>query len=110
VRINKEIGCEIMSKLNETQKIGNLREALKDVEIKSSSEIKKKNYINTVLGAAYDAMVEKGYNPVNQLVGYIISGDPTYITSYKDARKTISKLERDEILEEVINYYVKNNL
>jgi uncharacterized protein (UPF0297 family) len=63
-----------------------------------------------VIGAAYDAMTEKGYNPVNQLVGYIISGDPTYITSYKDARKNISKLERDEILEEIIKFYVKNNL
>jgi uncharacterized protein (UPF0297 family) len=55
-------------------------------------------------------MLEKGYNPVNQLVGYIISGDPTYITSYKDARKNISKLDRDELLEEIISFYLKNNL
>ena len=55
-------------------------------------------------------MRDKGYNPVNQLVGYIISGDPTYITSYKDARKKMAKIEQDELLEEIINYYIENNL
>ena len=50
---------------------------------------------------------EKGYNPVNQLVGYILSGDPTYITSYKNARSIIRKLERDELLEEIITDYLK---
>ena len=58
----------------------------------------------------YEAMRDKGYNPVNQLVGYIISGDPTYITSYKDARKKMAKIEQDELLEEIINYYIENNL
>lgn len=55
------------------------------------------------------ALVEKGYNPVNQIVGYILSGDPTYITSHKNARGLISKLERDELLEEIVTYYLKNN-
>jgi uncharacterized protein (UPF0297 family) len=101
-----------MNGLNETQKIGSLKEMLKDVEIVSSSELGKgkKNPIQDVLADAYTAMLEKGYNPVNQLVGYIISGDPTYITSYKDARKNISKLDRDELLEEIISFYLKNNL
>lgn len=57
------------------------------------------------------ALKEKGYNPVNQIVGYILSGDPTYITSHKNARSLIRKLERDELLEEVIyNYLEKNEL
>jgi uncharacterized protein (UPF0297 family) len=101
-----------MNGLNETQKIGSLKEMLKDVEIKSSSELakEKKNPIAKVLSDAYGAMLEKGYNPVNQFVGYIISGDPTYITSYKDARKNVSKLDRDELLEEIIGFYLENNI
>lgn len=99
-----------MKNLNETQKIDDLRNALKDVEIRSSKDIGKvRNPINKVLMESYEAMTEKGYNPVNQLVGYIISGDPTYITSHNDARKKIARLERDEILEELIEYYIKNN-
>ena len=56
-----------------------------------------------------EALDEKGYNPVNQIVGYIMSGDPTYITSYKDARSLISKLDRDELLEEIVSYYLIHN-
>ena len=59
--------------------------------------------------AAYDVMVEKGYNPVNQIVGYIMSGDPTYITSHKGARSLIMKVERDEIVEELFKDYIVNN-
>jgi uncharacterized protein (UPF0297 family) len=55
----------------------------------------------------YDALKEKGYNPVNQMVGYLISGDPTYITNYNGARALVRKLERDEILEEVIKNYLR---
>lgn len=55
-------------------------------------------------------MTEKGYNPVSQLVGYIMSGDPTYITSYKNARSLIMKAERDEIIEVLFEDYIKNNL
>ena len=56
----------------------------------------------------YVAMTEKGYNPVNQIVGYIISGDPTYITSHKNARSMIMKVERDEIVEELLKEYIRN--
>lgn len=59
--------------------------------------------VRDILEAVYIALTEKGYNPVNQIVGYIMSGDPTYITSYKNARSLIMKVERDEILEELLN-------
>ncbi|MGN0355371.1 MAG: IreB family regulatory phosphoprotein [Muricoprocola sp.] len=64
--------------------------------------------VKDILDAVYDAMVEKGYNPVNQIVGYIMSGDPTYITSYKNARSMIMKVERDELVEELLREYIKN--
>ena len=54
----------------------------------------------------YNALIEKGYDPINQIIGYILSGDSSYITSYKNARMIIKRFERDEILEEVISYYV----
>ena len=54
-------------------------------------------------------MEKKGYNPINQLVGYLLSGDPTYVTSYEDARKKIRTLERDEILEELIRSYLEKH-
>ena len=59
-----------------------------------------------ILKEVYGALVEKGYNPINQLVGYILSGDPTYITSYKDARNKIRSIERDELLEKLVKYYI----
>lgn len=65
--------------------------------------------VSTIIKEVYEALGEKGYNPVNQIVGYILSGDPTYITSYKNARTMISKLERDEILEELVKSFVKKN-
>ena len=58
----------------------------------------------------YVALTEKGYNPVNQIVGYIMSGDPTYITSHKSARSLIMKVERDEILEELMSVYIDAKL
>ncbi|MCD8120060.1 MAG: IreB family regulatory phosphoprotein [Lachnospiraceae bacterium] len=64
--------------------------------------------VSEVLERVYEALEEKGYNPVNQIVGYIMSGDPTYITNYKNARVLIMKVERDELLEEALTYYVKN--
>lgn len=66
------------------------------------------NTVSEILTMVYDALKEKGYDPINQLVGYIISGDPTYITSYKNARYLIRRLERDEILEEIVGIYLKN--
>ena len=64
--------------------------------------------VKEILDTVYDAMAEKGYNPVNQIVGYIMSGDPTYITSYKNARSMIKKVERDELVEELLKEYIKN--
>jgi len=62
-----------------------------------------------ILLYVYNALEEKGYNPVNQLVGYLISGDPTYITTHNDARTMIKKVERDDILEILINHYIESN-
>ncbi|MCI6278105.1 MAG: IreB family regulatory phosphoprotein [Clostridium sp.] len=66
----------------------------------------KKDLTKTILTEVYESLIEKGYNPVNQLVGYLISGDPTYITNYNGARALVRKLERDEILEEVLKSYL----
>lgn len=59
-----------------------------------------------VLKEVYEALEEKGYNPVNQIVGYILSGDPTYITSHKNARNLIRMIERDELLEKMVKNYI----
>ena len=66
--------------------------------------------VTEVLERVYEALNEKGYNPISQIVGYIMSGDPTYITSYKGARSLIMKVERDEILEELMRNYVESKL
>ena len=68
----------------------------------------KRISVSEVILRVYQALVERGYNPVNQIVGYIMSGDPTYITSYKGARSTIMKVERDELVEELLKEYIKN--
>ena len=70
----------------------------------------KKLDVREVLEDVYFALTEKGYNPINQIVGYIMSGDPTYITSHKSARSLIMKVERDEILEELMKVYVETRL
>ena len=70
-------------------------------------EIEPETGVKVVLSTVYEALTEKGYNPVNQIVGYIMSGDPTYITSYKDARMKIKKFDRDELLEELVRYYLE---
>jgi len=66
--------------------------------------------VTEVLERVYKALTEKGYNPISQIVGYIMSGDPTYITSFKGARSLIMKVERDEILEELMRNYVETKL
>ena len=63
--------------------------------------------VKDVLKIVYDALSEKGYNPVNQIVGYIMSGDPTYITSHMNARSLIMRVERDELVEEVLKFYLE---
>ena len=66
--------------------------------------------VRETLEACIEALAERGYNPINQIVGYILSGDPSYITSYNGARSLVRKLERDEILEELVSNYVKDKL
>ena len=73
-------------------------------KIQSDQEIR----VSEVLQLVYQAMTEKGYDPVNQIVGYIMSGDPTYITSYNGARSLVMKVERDELVEELLKEYIKN--
>ncbi|HHV78998.1 MAG TPA: IreB family regulatory phosphoprotein [Firmicutes bacterium] len=60
-----------------------------------------------ILVLVYEALKEKGYNPVNQIVGYLLSGDPAYITSHKNARSLVRKIERDELLEELVRHYLQ---
>ena len=71
-------------------------------------KVERENNIKTkeILKEVYEALVEKGYNPINQIVGYILSGDPTYITSHKNARNKIRQIERDELLEKLVQEYI----
>ena len=72
-------------------------------------ETEPENGVKIILAAVYEALSEKGYNPVNQIVGYIMSGDPTYITSHRNARGLIMCVERDELVEEMLREYIRNN-
>lgn len=73
--------------------------------------VKEQEYdVASILRDVYEALKEKGYNPINQIVGYIMSGDPTYITSHKNARSLIMKVERDEILEVLFENYINTQL
>ena len=74
-------------------------------KVEKEPEIKVKD----VLDIVYHALSEKGYNPVNQIVGYIMSGDPTYITSHNNARSLIMKVDRDDLVEEILKEYIKTN-
>ena len=87
-------GREIMQNLNSTQYF----------RVEKEPELQVKD----VLRVVFAAMKEKGYNPVSQIVGYIMSGDPTYITSHNNARSLIMKVERDEVVEEILRAYIKN--
>ena len=68
-----------------------------------------KKEISETLTTVYRSLDEKGYNPINQIVGYVLSGDPAYVPRYNDARNQIRKYERDEIVEELVRYYLKGN-
>lgn len=74
-------------------------------QVESGPQISAKDILEIV----YKALSEKGYNPVNQIVGYIMSGDPTYITSHNGARSLIMKMERDELVEEMLKVYIEHN-
>lgn len=65
--------------------------------------------VSNMLHTVYDALEEKGYNPINQIVGYLLSGDPAYIPRHNDARNIIRRFERDEVLEEVLKVYLERN-
>lgn len=85
-----------MQKLNNTQYFN----VQKDAEV----------IVSDVIRSVYSALTEKGYNPVNQIVGYVMSGDPTYITSHKGARSMIMKVERDEIIEELLRFFIEKDI
>lgn len=70
-------------------------------------EKEQQNETRVMLTEVYEALKEKGYNPISQLVGYIMSGDPTYITNHKNARALVTRVERDEIVEELFKYYLE---
>lgn len=74
--------------------------------IKIILEKDNKNEVGEILMSVFQALNEKGYNPITQIVGYILSGDPTYITNHKNARSLVHKVERDELLEEIVRYYI----
>ena len=79
-----------------------------DYTRKFSIRYEKDPEIKEVLTSVYSSLQEKGYNPINQIVGYILSEDPTYITNYNNARALIRKLDRDELLQEVVKQYLRD--
>ena len=83
---------------------------MKDVHSTTTFVLSKEmeNPVRGIVKLVCDAMQEKGYDPLNQLVGYILSGDPTYITSHNDARKLITRIDRDELLEEIAGQYIRS--
>ncbi|MDF2951601.1 MAG: hypothetical protein K0S18_1184 [Anaerocolumna sp.] len=85
---------------------------MKEINNTQYFKVQKENdmAVKDIIASVFSAMTEKGYNPVNQIIGYIMSGDPTYITNHKGARSLIMKVERDEILEELLTDYINHNL
>lgn len=78
-----------------------------DETVSFNVEREKNEKTKEILKEVYNSLKEKGYNPINQIVGYILSGDPTYITSHNDARNLIRKIERDELLEKMVEEYIE---
>ena len=76
--------------------------------MKIKLEFDKSREVREIVASVYEALKIKGYDPISQMVGYILSGDPTYITSYNGARGLITKIERDELLEELFKEYLKD--
>ena len=79
---------------------------MKDSTIKWTIPTDNKDNMRTTLLAVFDALNEKGYNPINQIVGYLLTEDPTYVTNYNNARTKICKLDRDELLQELVHHYL----
>lgn len=80
-----------------------------DETVRFKLDDSNKKAISETLTAVYSSLDEKGYNPINQIVGYVLSGDPAYIPRYNEARNQIRRYERDEIVEELVRYYLKGN-
>ena len=91
-----EAGVLLLSSFDQTMKFNFPEESMEE-------EVKQ------VMLKVYAALEEKGYNPTNQIVGYLLSGDPAYIPRHQDARNIIRKLERDEIMEELVKFYIRQN-
>ncbi|NCB03968.1 MAG: IreB family regulatory phosphoprotein [Clostridia bacterium] len=81
-----------------------MNDGTRKFKINEESDQEMKRILTTV----YDALREKGYNPINQIVGYILSEDPTYITNHKNARSLIRKIDRDELLQELVRRYLSD--
>ncbi len=94
----------LLRKIQSEEVMTNINE--KDKTITFSIKDEKDMEIKRVLHAVYSALSEKGYNPINQIVGYILSEDPTYITNYKNARSLICKVDRDDILNALVRNYL----
>ena len=94
-----------------TECLGKFRKEMSDMELNETMKINlehdKEKEVREILSEVYTALSIKGYDPISQIVGYILSGDPTYITSYNGARNKIVKVERDELLEELVKSYIK---
>ncbi|RKD27918.1 Uncharacterized protein, UPF0297 family [Caminicella sporogenes DSM 14501] len=84
-----------------------MNDKLNNLTMKFSVDKEEGSEIRNILNDVYVALKEKGYNPINQIVGYILSGDPTYITSHNNARNIIRKVERDELIEELLKNYLE---
>jgi len=81
-----------------------------DETVKFNLKTDKENKTRDILSLVYNSLKEKGYNPINQIVGYLLSGDPAYIPRHNQARSLIRKLERDEIIEELVSFYLDKNV
>ena len=81
---------------------------MEDYTRKFNAAKEKDEEIHHILTSVYTALEEKGYNPINQLVGYILSEDPTYITNHNNARSLIRKIDRDELMQELVSFYLNN--
>lgn len=79
-----------------------------DETMKFEAQKDKVSSVDEIIFSVFESLKEKGYHPVNQIIGYILSGDPSYITSHNDARNLICNIERDEILEEILSFYLEN--
>ena len=94
-----------------TECLGKFRKEMSEMELNETMKINlehdKEKEVREIMSEVYTALSIKGYDPISQIVGYILSGDPTYITSYNGARNKIVKVERDELLEELVKSYLK---